>query len=62
MQELFELILGNMTIEECEKRFLEMLGYVDFIQYENFKYRWFLNGLPTFYKEKITYDEPHTRK
>ena len=34
MQELFELRLGNMTMEEYEKRFLELLGYVDFIQDE----------------------------
>jgi hypothetical protein len=32
MQEFFELKLGNMTIEEYEKKFLEILRYVDFIK------------------------------
>jgi len=32
MQEFFELKIGNMTIEEYEKKFLEILRYVDFIK------------------------------
>ena len=32
MLELFELQLGNMTMDEYENRFLELLRYVDFIQ------------------------------
>jgi hypothetical protein len=37
MQEFFELKLGNMTMEEYEKKFLELLRYVDFIRDEKVK-------------------------
>jgi hypothetical protein len=34
MKELFELKIGSMTIDEYERRFLEMLKYVSFIKDE----------------------------
>jgi hypothetical protein len=34
MKEFFELKLGNMTIDEYEGRFLELLKYVSFIKDE----------------------------
>jgi hypothetical protein len=34
MKEFFELKLGNMTIDEYERRFLELLKYVPFIRKE----------------------------
>jgi len=37
MKELFELNLRIMTIDEYEKRFLELLSYVGFIKNENVK-------------------------
>ena len=37
MQELFELKLGNMTMEEYESILLELLNYVGFIQDEKVK-------------------------
>ena len=37
MQEFFELGLVNMIMEEYEKRFIELLNYVDFIQGEKVK-------------------------
>jgi len=37
MKEFFELNLGSMTIEEYERRFLELLKYVDFINDEKVK-------------------------
>jgi hypothetical protein len=60
MQELFELILGSMTMEKYKKKFLGLLKYVSFISDEKVKIHIFLSGLPTFYKEKIKYDEPTT--
>jgi hypothetical protein len=60
MQEFFELRLGSMTMEEYEKKFLGMLKYVGFIKYEKVKIQRFLSGFPSFYKEKIQYDEPRT--
>ena len=62
MLELFEIQLGNMTMEECEKIFLELLSYVDFIQEDKVKIQHLLSGLPTFYKDQINYDEPLTLK
>jgi hypothetical protein len=60
MQEFFELKLGNMTMEEYEKKFLELLRYVGFIKREKVKIQRFLSGLPSFYKDKIQFDEPKT--
>jgi hypothetical protein len=41
MQEFFELKLGSMTMEEYEKKFLELLRYVDFIKDEKVKIQYF---------------------
>ena len=60
MKELFELKLGTMTMEEYEKRFFELLKYVDFIKDEKVKIQRFLTGLPSFYSDKIQYDNPKT--
>jgi hypothetical protein len=60
MQEFFELRLGSMNMEECEKKFLGLLKYVRFIGDEKVKIHRFLSGLPSFYKENIKYDEPNT--
>jgi hypothetical protein len=56
MQDFFELGLGRMTMAEYEKKFLGMLNYVGFIKDEKVKIR-FLSGFPSFYKEKIQYDQ-----
>jgi hypothetical protein len=37
MKEFFELKLGSMTMDEYEKRFFELLKYVDFIKDEKVK-------------------------
>ena len=60
MQEFFELKMGNMSMEEYERKFLELLRNVGFIKYEKVKIQRFMSGLPTFYKDKIQYDEPKT--
>jgi hypothetical protein len=60
MQEFFELRLGSMTMEEYEKKFLGLLKYVRFIGDEKVKIQRSLSGQPTFYKEKIKYDEANT--
>ena len=41
MQEFFEFKLGNMTMEEYEKKFLELLRYVDYIENEKAKMQQF---------------------
>jgi hypothetical protein len=60
MKEFFELKLGSMTIDEYERRFLELLKYVSFIKDEIVKIHRYLSGLPSFINEKIQYDDPKT--
>jgi hypothetical protein len=60
MKEFFELKLGTMTMEEYEKWFFELLKYVDFIKDEKVKIQRFLSGLPSFYSDKVQYDNPIT--
>jgi hypothetical protein len=49
-----------MTMNEYEKRFFELLKYVDFIKDEKVKIQGFLGGLPYFYNDKIQYDNSGT--
>jgi hypothetical protein len=49
-----------MTMVEYEKKFLGLLKYVKFMGDEKVNIQIFLSGFPTFYKEKIKYDEPKT--
>ena len=51
MLEMFELRLGNMTMEKYKNRFMELLIYVDFIQEDKVKIQHFLSGMPTFSKD-----------
>jgi hypothetical protein len=56
MEYLFKLKMGSTTMDEYEKRFFELLKYVDFIKDEKFKIQRFLRGIPYFYSVKIQYD------
>jgi hypothetical protein len=60
MKEFFELKLGSMTIDEYERRFLELLKYVSFIKDETVKIQSYLSGFPSFISHKIQYDDPNT--
>jgi hypothetical protein len=60
MKEFFKLKLGNMTIDEYERRFLELLKYVPFIKDEAVKIQRYLSGLPPPIGDKIQYDDPKT--
>jgi hypothetical protein len=60
MKEFFELKLGSMTIDEYERRFLELLKYVSFIKDEKVKIHRYLSGMPSFISDKIQYDDPKT--
>jgi hypothetical protein len=53
MKEFFEVKLGSMTIDEYERRFLELLKYVSFIKDETIKSQMYLSGLPSLINEKI---------
>ena len=48
MKEFFDLKLGSMTIDEYERRFLELLKYVSFIKDEPINIQRYLSGLPSF--------------
>jgi hypothetical protein len=60
MKEFFELKLGSMSIDEYERRFLELLKYVPFIKDETIKIQRYLSGLPSVISDKIQYDDPKT--
>jgi hypothetical protein len=53
MKELFEIEIGSMTIDEYERRFLELLKYVSFIKDEIVKIQRYLSGLSSFISDKI---------
>jgi hypothetical protein len=53
IKEFFEIKLGSMTIDEYERRFLELLKYVSFIKDETVKIQRYLSGLPLFISDKI---------
>jgi hypothetical protein len=53
MKDLFELKLGSMTIDEYDRRFLELLKYVSFIKDKTVKIQRYLSGLPSFISDKI---------
>jgi hypothetical protein len=52
-KDFFELKLGIMTIDDYEKRCLELLKYVSFIKDEPIKIQGYLSRLSTFISDKI---------
>jgi hypothetical protein len=60
MKEFFELKLGSMSIDEYERRFLELLKYVSFLKGEHVNIQRYSSGLPSFINDKIQYDDPNT--
>jgi hypothetical protein len=60
MKEFYEIKLGNMTIDEYERRFLELLKCVMFIKDETIKIQRYLSGLIPSIGDKIQYDDPNT--
>jgi hypothetical protein len=60
MKEFFELKLGSITINEYQRRFLELLKYVSFIKDEIVKIQRYFSGMPSFISDKVQYDDPKT--
>jgi hypothetical protein len=60
MKEFVKLKLGNMTIDEYEQIFLELLKYVPFMKDEAVNIQRYLSGLPLSMRDKIQYDDPKT--
>jgi hypothetical protein len=58
MQEFFELKLGNMSMDEYENNFLELLRYVGFIKEEKLKMKSLLSGMTSLYRDNIQFYEP----
>jgi hypothetical protein len=59
-KELYELKLGQLTIDEYIKNFLELMRYVSYINDEKVKMQRFISGLPQSYQDMIEFDEPNT--
>jgi hypothetical protein len=49
-----------MEMDEYEKILFDLLKYVDFIKEKNDKIQISLSVLPSFYSDKIQYDNPRT--
>jgi len=47
-----------MTMDEYVKKFLDLMRYVDCMKDEKINIQRFLSGFPSFYKDRIQYDEP----
>jgi hypothetical protein len=60
MKEFVKLKLGNMTIDEYEQIFLELLKYVPFMKDEAVNIQRYPSGLPPSMRDKIQYDDPKT--
>lgn len=45
-------------MKERGSKFTELLRYVKFIKDEKVEIQRYINGLPSFYAYKLTYDEP----
>jgi hypothetical protein len=60
MKDFFELNLRSMTIDEYERKFLELLKYVAFIKDEQVKIQRYLSGFTSFISDNIKYDDPNT--
>jgi hypothetical protein len=51
-----------MIMDEYERNFLELLGYLRFIWDAKVTIQRFLSGFPSFYKDKIQIDGPENLK
>ena len=47
-----------MMIDEYERKFLELLKYVEFIKERKVKIQKYLSGFPSFISDKIHYNDP----
>ena len=59
-KELYELKLGQMTMEDLINKFLDLLRFVPYIKEEKVKVRQFLSCLPQPYKNYIEFYNPKT--
>jgi hypothetical protein len=59
-KELYELKLGQLTIDEYINKFLELMRYVPYIKYEKVNMQQFISGLPQSYRDIIEFDKPNT--
>jgi hypothetical protein len=59
-KEFYEIRLGQLTIDEFFNKFLELMRYVPYIKDEKVIMKWFINGLPRAYHDRIEFDEPKT--
>ena len=60
INEFHGLKLGQMTMDEYIRRFLELLKHAYYIQDDNIKMQRFISGLPWNHQEKIEFVNPNT--
>jgi len=53
MNDFFELNLRSMTMDEYERRFVEILKYVDFVNDDQVKIQRFLSDMPTISSDNV---------
>jgi hypothetical protein len=56
----YELKLGQLTIDEYVKTFLDLTRFVPYIKDGKTKIQWFISGLPQYFQDRIEFDEPKT--
>jgi hypothetical protein len=59
-KQLYEIKLGQLTIDEFINKFLEMIRYVPYIKDEKVNMQQFISGLPQSFWDRIEFDEPKT--
>ena len=59
-KELYELNLGQLTIDKYINKFLELVRYVPYIKDERENMQRFISGLPQSFQDRIEFDEPKT--
>jgi hypothetical protein len=60
IKELFELKLGSMTMDDYERKVLDLLKYVEFVKDEHVKIQRFMSGITSIFCDKIQYDDSKT--
>ena len=60
-KELYELKLGQMTMEDLINKFLDLLRFMAYIKKEKVKFQQLLSFMPQSYIYRIEFDNPKTQ-
>jgi hypothetical protein len=59
-KDLYELKMGQLTIDEYINKFIELIRYVPYIKDEKVKMQRFIIGLPQSFRDRIEFNEMKT--